>query len=149
MKQSLLFIAVLALVGSTSISSRADEGLYRGHALAMFEDLKYGPEFTHFDYVNPQAPKGGEIHLAWIGTFDNLNPFTIKGVAGAGTLSIKRNTTVVFISDSETTFDWDLKGAGISLSANNDQAINVTFSDANSTAIIELQKTTNYSTTEY
>ncbi|NMJ87417.1 MAG: hypothetical protein EX285_06210 [Thaumarchaeota archaeon] len=68
---------------------------------------------------------------------------------GAGTLSIKRNTTVVFISDSETTFDWDLKGAGISLSANNDQAINVTFSDANSTAIIELQKTTNYSTTEY
>ena len=56
---------------------------------------------------------------------------------GAGTLSIKRNTTVVFISDSETTFDWDLKGAGISLSANNDQAINVTFSDANSTAIIE------------
>ena len=68
---------------------------------------------------------------------------------GAGTLSIKPNTTVVFISDSETAFDWDLKGAGISLSANNDQAINVTFSDANSTAIIELQKTTNYSTTEY
>ena len=68
---------------------------------------------------------------------------------GAGTLSIKRNTTVVFISDSETTFDWDLKGAGISLSANNDQAINVTFSDANSTAIIELQKTTNYGTSEY
>ena len=68
---------------------------------------------------------------------------------GAGTLSIKRNTTVVFISDSEATFDWDLKGAGISLSANNDQAINVTFSDANSTAIIELQKTTNYGTSEY
>jgi len=68
---------------------------------------------------------------------------------GAGTLSIKRNTTVVFISDSETTFDWDFKGAGVSLSANNDQAINVTFSDANSTAIIELQKTSNYSTSEY
>ena len=68
---------------------------------------------------------------------------------GAGTLSIKRNTTVVFISDSETTFDWDFKSAGVSLSANNDQAINVTFSDANSTAIIELQKTTNYSTSEY
>ena len=64
--------------------------------------------------------------------------------SGAGTLSIKRNTTVVFISDSETTFDWDLKGAGVSLSANNDQAINVTFSDANSTAIIELQKTSNH-----
>ena len=69
--------------------------------------------------------------------------------AGAGTLSIKRNTTVVFISDSEATFDWDLKGAGVSLSANNDQAINVTFSDANSTAIIELQKTSNHSSTQY
>jgi hypothetical protein len=69
--------------------------------------------------------------------------------SGAGTLSIKRNTTVVFISDSEATFDWDLKGAGVSLSANNDQAINVTFSDANSTAIIELQKTSNHSSTQY
>jgi len=69
--------------------------------------------------------------------------------SGAGTLSIKRNTTVVFISDSEATFDWDLKGAGISLNANNDQAINVTFSDANSTAIIELQKTSNHSSSEY
>lgn len=64
---------------------------------------------------------------------------------GAGTLTIKRNTTTVFISDSEATFDWDLKGMGMSLSANNDQAINVTFSDANSTAIIELQKTSNHS----
>ena len=64
---------------------------------------------------------------------------------GAGTLTIKRNTTVVFISDSEATFDWNFKEAGIALSANNDQAINVTFSDANSTAIIELQKTSNHS----
>ena len=64
---------------------------------------------------------------------------------GAGTLTIKRNTTTVFISDSEATFDWNFKEAGIALSANNDQAINVTFSDANSTAIIELQKTSNHS----
>ena len=64
---------------------------------------------------------------------------------GAGTLTIKRNTTTVFISDSEATFDWNFKESGIALSANNDQAINVTFSDANSTAIIELQKTSNHS----
>jgi hypothetical protein len=65
--------------------------------------------------------------------------------SGAGTLTIRRNTTVVFISDSETTFDWQLKEHGISLSANNNAAINVQFSDANSTAIIELQKTSNHS----
>ena len=51
----------------------------------------------------------------------------------------------MFISDSEATFDWNFKESGIALSANNDQAINVTFSDANSTAIIELQKTSNHS----
>tara|TARA_R110002167_G_scaffold18041_4_gene68164 strand:- start:203 stop:571 length:369 start_codon:yes stop_codon:yes gene_type:complete len=64
---------------------------------------------------------------------------------GAGTMTIRRNTTVVFVSDSEATLDWNLKESGISISANNDQAINVQFSDANSTAIIELQKTSNHS----
>jgi hypothetical protein len=64
---------------------------------------------------------------------------------GAGTMTIRRNTTVIFVSDSEATFDWNLKESGISISANNDQAINVQFSDANSTAIIELQKTSNHS----
>jgi hypothetical protein len=64
---------------------------------------------------------------------------------GAGTMTIRRNTTVIFVSDSEATLDWNLKESGISISANNDQAINVQFSDANSTAIIELQKTSNHS----
>ena len=64
---------------------------------------------------------------------------------GAGTMTIRRNTTVVFVSDVHTSLDWDLKESGISISANNDQAINVQFSDANSTAIIELQKTSNHS----
>jgi hypothetical protein len=64
---------------------------------------------------------------------------------GAGTMHIRRNSTIVFVTDSECTLDWDLKSAGILLNANNDQAINVIFSDANSTAIIELQKTSNHS----
>jgi len=64
---------------------------------------------------------------------------------GAGTMTIRRNTTVVFVSDVHTSLDWDLKESGISLSANNTAAINVQFSDANSTAIIELQKTSNHS----
>jgi hypothetical protein len=64
---------------------------------------------------------------------------------GAGTMTIRRNTTVVFVSDSEATLDWNLKESGIALTANNTAAINVQFSDANSTAIIELQKTSNHS----
>ncbi len=54
------------------------------HALALHGEPKYGPDFKHFDYVNPQAPKGGEVRLAELGTFDNLNPFILKGVAAAG-----------------------------------------------------------------
>ncbi len=54
------------------------------HGLSMYGDLKYGPGFAHFEYVNPRAPKGGAVRLSAIGTFDTLNPFTLKGVAAAG-----------------------------------------------------------------
>ena len=50
------------------------------HGLSSFGDLKYPPDFPHFDYVNPDAPKGGEVRLRDIGSFDNLNPFILKGI---------------------------------------------------------------------
>jgi microcin C transport system substrate-binding protein len=54
------------------------------HGLSLFGDLKYPPGFTHFDYVNPDAPKGGAVKYSAIGTFDTLNPFTLKGQPAAG-----------------------------------------------------------------
>ena len=60
--------------------------VYRTHALTLYGDPKYPGDFTHFDYVNPDAPKAGQIRLAAIGTYDNLNPFILKGVAAAGSL---------------------------------------------------------------
>ena len=60
--------------------------VYRTHALTLYGDPKYPADFTHFDYVNPDAPKAGQIRLAAIGTYDNLNPFILKGVAAAGSL---------------------------------------------------------------
>lgn len=53
------------------------------HGLAMHGDLKYAPDFTHFEYVNPDAPRGGTLRLAAIGTYDSLNPFILKGIAPA------------------------------------------------------------------
>ena len=50
----------------------------------MHGALKYGAGFEHFDYVRPDAPKGGELRRALTGTFDNLNPFIVKGVRAAG-----------------------------------------------------------------
>lgn len=56
------------------------------HGYALWGDLKYPPHFSHFDYVNPAAPKGGELRLVSnlrVSTFDKYNPFTIKGSAPA------------------------------------------------------------------
>ena len=53
-------------------------------ALTLHGEPKYSQGFTHFDYVNPEAPKGGKITLAAFGTFDTLNPFIEKGTPPAG-----------------------------------------------------------------
>jgi len=50
------------------------------HGIAMHGTVKYPTGFHHFDYVNPDAPKGGELRRAALGTFDSLNPFIPKGV---------------------------------------------------------------------
>jgi len=60
--------------------------LWAAHGYALWGDLKYGANFPHFDYVNPNAPKGGELRLVSnlrVSTFDKYNPFTIKGSAPA------------------------------------------------------------------
>ena len=53
------------------------------HALSLFGDIKYGPDFEHFDYVNPDAPKGGRMRMSAVGGFDSFNPFIVKGDPGA------------------------------------------------------------------
>jgi microcin C transport system substrate-binding protein len=58
---------------------RAEEGVIRSHGGSLLGALKYGPDFTHFDYVNPDAPKGGTARLATAGTFDSFNPFIVRG----------------------------------------------------------------------
>ena len=59
------------------------EETYKGRGIAMHGDLKYGPEATRFDYVNPDAPRGGVVRESRIGTFDSLNPFILKGEPAA------------------------------------------------------------------
>jgi ABC-type oligopeptide transport system substrate-binding subunit len=77
----LLFkIALLSLVILSPQRVNAEE-LY---GLAMHGQPKYGPEDKHLDYANPSAPKGGKIVHAAIGTFDTLNPYSIKGKAATG-----------------------------------------------------------------
>ncbi|QKT03454.1 ABC transporter substrate-binding protein [Ectothiorhodospiraceae bacterium 2226] len=49
------------------------------HGMALHGDLKYGPDFQHFEYADPDAPKGGIVRLGAVGTYDSLNPFILRG----------------------------------------------------------------------
>lgn len=62
--------------------ARAQDDLIRSHGYSYFGDLSYPPDYPHFNYVNPDAPKGGEISLYAPGTFDSMNPYSRKGRAG-------------------------------------------------------------------
>ncbi|MEW9918328.1 extracellular solute-binding protein [Marimonas sp. MJW-29] len=64
-------------------TARAQEETIKSHGYSFYGDLTYGPDYPHFDYVNPDAPKGGEISLSTLGTFDSMNPYTRKGRGGA------------------------------------------------------------------
>ncbi|WP_138515470.1 extracellular solute-binding protein [Rhodoferax bucti] len=71
----------VALLGSFMAGS-----VWAAHGYALWGDLQYPPGFAHFSYVNPLAPKGGELRLVSnlrVSTFDKYNPFTVKGSAPA------------------------------------------------------------------
>ncbi len=79
-------MSMACLMGSASA--------WAAHAYAQFGDIKYAPGFSHFSYVNPAAPKGGEIRMVpptRPTNFDKFNPFTLRGTApyGIGTLMVE------------------------------------------------------------
>lgn len=76
-----LGLSVLALAG-LAVAARA-ETVITAHGISTFGDLKYPADFKHLDYVNPDAPKGGEISEWAFGGFDSMNPYSVKGRAGA------------------------------------------------------------------
>ena len=74
-------IGLAVIFGAMSL--RADEEITKTHGFNFFGELKYPADYKHLDYVNPDAPKGGEISIWTMGTFDSFNPYTRKGRAGA------------------------------------------------------------------
>ena len=88
--RDLIFLRALVLVCVAGLAPQSRAA----HAYAQFGDIKYPTGFTHFDYVNPQAPKGGEIRMVpptRPTNFDKFNPFTLRGTApyGLGILLIE------------------------------------------------------------
>ena len=81
------FVTVF-LLGSAAAEPR--------HGISAFGDLKYPAGFTHFDYVNVDAPKGGTLRLRGTLSFDTVNPFTLKGIRFRG----RNGTAMGFPYDS-------------------------------------------------
>jgi microcin C transport system substrate-binding protein len=77
-------LAAAGLLALFAASAFAQTASQPRHGLSAFGELKYPPGFRHFDYVDPNAPKGGEVRGWDLETFDNLNPVILKGIAAGG-----------------------------------------------------------------
>ncbi len=90
MNRRVYLLAVVSLVGltgaQTSLASEPRQGL------SVFGQLKYPADFRHFDYVNPDAPKGGTLRMGSGGTFYSLQPFIRQGSAAAGLTQLLYDT---------------------------------------------------------
>ena len=75
------FVTVLFFCLSTNYCLAQSDII--SHGISTFGDLKYEKDFKHLSYVNPDAPKGGEISFWAFGSFDSMHPYTRKGRAGA------------------------------------------------------------------
>ena len=85
--------------------ARAEDRVF-SHGNNIYGKLKYPADFKHFDYVNPDAPKGGRLRLSAVGSFDTLNPFIIKGDSVA-------YYATVFESLTTQTYDEVASGYGL------------------------------------
>ncbi|MCZ6605864.1 MAG: extracellular solute-binding protein, partial [Alphaproteobacteria bacterium] len=74
------------------------------HGIAMHGGTKYTADFTHFDYVNPAAPKGGTVVRDAFGSFDSLNPFIVQGTAATGLGLIYDSLTVASADEAFTRY---------------------------------------------
>jgi microcin C transport system substrate-binding protein len=86
------FLRTAAAIGAVVAAFAVTAAAEPRHGMSTFGELKYGPDFRNFEYVNVNAPKGGTLRLRDLGSFDNLNPFITKGIrlrgTGAGALTL-------------------------------------------------------------
>ncbi len=102
---TLLRLAIAAaFAGLFASLAFAEEMPVRHHALSLIGEPKYPAGFTHFDWVNPGARKGGVVRVADIGSFDSLNPVLYRGEAAAGLGLVTENLMSDSIDESSTAY---------------------------------------------
>ncbi len=78
----LMGLAIAAVIAHAALADEGEGEVIRSHGYSYYGDLSYPADYEHFNYVNPDAPKGGEISIYAPGTFDSMNPYSRKGRAG-------------------------------------------------------------------
>ena len=111
----MLKIRTLALAFVLSLAAFGAAKAVVTYGMSLYGEFKYKPDFTHFDYADPNAPKGGTMKLSTIGTFDTLNPFVIKGVPAAGVGQVF--DTLMTRSEDEPATDYPLIAESADLAA--------------------------------
>ena len=101
LRRFLLYFALIALIAAPV---GAEDEPQRHHAVSLIGAPKYPPDFKHFDYANPDAPKGGRVRMASIGSFDSLNPILYKGEAAAGLGLIYENLMSDSLEEPSTSY---------------------------------------------
>jgi microcin C transport system substrate-binding protein len=96
--------AIAAFAGLAGPEARADSPVKMLYAMSLLGTPKYPADFKHFDYVNPDAPKGGELKRAAIGSFDSFNPFIVKGDAAANVESLFETLTTQPEDEADTAY---------------------------------------------
>ncbi|MCG3266954.1 ABC transporter substrate-binding protein [Yoonia sp. I 8.24] len=77
-------VGLATVFGANTLRAESHDTVIQSHGYNEYGTLKYAADFTHLDYVNPNAPIGGEVSISASGTFDNMNPFaTLSGSPGA------------------------------------------------------------------
>jgi len=83
------------------------------YGLSLWGTLKYPKDFKHFDYVNPEAPRGGEVKVAASGSFDSLNPFIVKGNKAPGIAAIFESLMVGSLDEPQSFYGLVAKDATV------------------------------------
>ncbi len=79
---SALAVAAGAVIWGSDLHAENHETMITSHGYSFYGDLTYPADYPYFNYVNPDAPKGGEISISTLGTFDSMNPYSRKGRGG-------------------------------------------------------------------
>jgi microcin C transport system substrate-binding protein len=80
-----IFLVIAGLLPIVVTSPAHAQAPLRSHALSLIGPADLPPGFAHFPYANPNAPKGGEVALGAVGTFDSFSPHIVRGNAAAAT----------------------------------------------------------------